>query len=81
MTYRIIERKDVNLEELMRLLKQTFWACNRSAEDVQTTIDKSICFCAYDENDRMMRSVTDYHSSALYETTQIITRNNGPIRK
>jgi ribosomal protein S18 acetylase RimI-like enzyme len=62
MTYRIIEKKDVDLEELTRLLKQTFWACNRSVEDVQTTIDNSICFCAYDENDRMVgfaRVVTD----------------------
>ena len=82
MAYRITEEKAVNTEDLMGLLKQTFWACDRPAEDVRTTIENSICFCAYDENDKLAgfaRVVTD-HVSVWYLCDVIVDeahRNQG----
>lgn len=49
----------------MYLMKQTYWATERSKEDVLTAMHNSICFGAFDEEGNLVgfaRVVTDYVS-------------------
>lgn len=61
----ISDKKDIRTEELMRLLKQTYWAQERQEEKVIRSLGNSVCFGAYDEWDRLIgfaRVVTDFVS-------------------
>ena len=63
--YYISTEKPINLDQLMSLLKQTYWAADRSAADVLTTLQNSVCFGAYDDADTLVgfaRVVTDFVS-------------------
>ena len=63
--YYISSEKPINLDQLMPLMKQTYWAADRSKADVLTTLQKSVCFGAYDESDTLVgfaRVVTDFVS-------------------
>ena len=49
----------------MKLMKQTYWAPERSEEDVLTAVKNSISFGAFDEEDNLVgfaRVVTDFVS-------------------
>ena len=63
--YYISAEKPINIDQLMPLMAQTYWAAERSKEDVLTTVQNSVCFGAYDENDTLVgfaRVVTDFVS-------------------
>ena len=63
--YYISTEKSINIDQLMPLMKQTYWAADRSENDVLTTIQNSVCFGAYDERDTLVgfaRVVTDFVS-------------------
>ena len=63
--YYISTEKSINIDQLMPLMKQTYWAADRSEDDVLTTIQNSVCFGAYDETDTLVgfaRVVTDFVS-------------------
>ena len=63
--YYISTEKSINIDQLMPLMKQTYWAADRSEDDVLTTIQNSVCFGAYDESDTLVgfaRVVTDFVS-------------------
>ena len=63
--YYISTEKPINLDQLMPLMKQTYWAADRSTTDVLTTLQNSVCFGAYDDADTLVgfaRVVTDFVS-------------------
>lgn len=63
--YYISAEKPINIDQLMPLMKQTYWAADRSENDVLTTVQNSVCFGAYDETDTLVgfaRVVTDFVS-------------------
>lgn len=63
--YYISAEKPINIDQLMPLMAQTYWAAERSKEEVLTTVQNSVCFGAYDENDTLVgfaRVVTDFVS-------------------
>lgn len=61
----ISDQKEINIDELMGLLKQTYWAPERPEEKVRQSLKHSVCYGAYDENHRLIgfaRVVTDFVS-------------------
>lgn len=63
--YYISTEKEINIAQLMKLMKQTYWAQERSEEDVLTAINNSISFGAFDEEENLVgfaRVVTDFVS-------------------
>lgn len=63
--YYISMKKPINIDQLMPLMAQTYWAAERSREDVLTSVQNSVCFGAYDESDTLVgfaRVVTDFVS-------------------
>lgn len=63
--YYISAEKLINIDQLMPLMAQTYWAAERSKENVLTSVQNSVCFGAYDENDTLVgfaRVVTDFVS-------------------
>ena len=52
-----------SLEEAVRLLSQTDWAANRSAESTDSAMRNSLCVCGYDSEGKLVafaRLVTDH---------------------
>ncbi len=63
--YYVSSQKEINIDQLMHLMKQTYWAPERSKEDILIAIHNSICFGAFDDADKLVgfaRVVTDYVS-------------------
>lgn len=63
--YYVSTEKNFNMDQLMQLMKQTYWAPERSEEEVLTALQNSVCFGAFDEMDNLVgfaRVVTDYVS-------------------
>ena len=63
--YYISAEKPINIDQLMPLMAQTYWAAERSKEEVLTAVQNSVCFGAYDESDTLVgfaRVVTDFVS-------------------
>ena len=62
--YQLIKgRENMKIDDIMELLSQTHWACKRSRETVERSIENSLCFGMLDENGRQVafgRTVTDY---------------------
>lgn len=55
--------KEIDIDQLIKLIKQTYWAPNRSKEDFLLAMNHSVNFGAFDENDNLVgyaRVVTDY---------------------
>ncbi len=63
--YYISTEKPINIDQLMPLMAQTYWAAERSREKVLTSVQNSVCFGAYDKTDTLVgfaRVVTDFVS-------------------
>lgn len=63
--YYVSTEKKIDIRQLMKLMEQTYWAPERSEEDVLTTVRNSISFGAFDEEDNLVgfaRVVTDFVS-------------------
>lgn len=65
---------EMHIDEIMGLLAQTHWACDRKKETVERAIANSLCFGIFDESDRQIgfgRTVTDY-ATMFYVSDVII---------
>lgn len=65
--------KDFNVDELMALLKQTYWAAERPKELVEKSLQHSVNYGAFDELGRLIgfaRVVTDFVS--IYYVCDVI---------
>ena len=65
MNYSILHGADkMNLTEVLALLKQTYWADTRSAEQVQKSMEHSQCYGVYLEEEKKLvgfaRVITDF---------------------
>ena len=65
MEYSIIEGADrIDLEEVIRLLKTTYWANQRSGEQIRKSMDNSVCYGVYLEAERKLvgfaRVISDF---------------------
>jgi len=66
-------QKDFNVDELMALLKQTYWAAERPKELVEKSLQHSVNYGAFDESGRLIgfaRVVTDFVS--IYYVCDVI---------
>ena len=68
MCYHIERGTDhLNIDSLKALLKQTYWANNRTDETIKKSVENSVCFCAYeDESDSLIgfaRVITDFSTT------------------
>ena len=65
MEYSIIEGADrIDPEEVIRLLKTTYWANQRSGEQIRKSMDNSVCYGVYLEAERKLvgfaRVISDF---------------------
>ena len=65
MKYRIIEGSEkMNIDEVVRLLKMTYWADKRPVEQIRKSMDNSSCYGVYlDEEKKLVgfaRVISDY---------------------
>ena len=65
MEYRIVEGMDsIRTEDVVRLLKMTYWADRRSAETVETSMRNSLCYGIRADGQENLagfaRVITDY---------------------
>ena len=56
------DKTKLNIAFIQNFLKDIYWAAGRTIEEVQTTIDASVCFGIYldDEQIGFARVITDY---------------------
>ena len=65
MEYKIVDgSKHMNLNEVFRLLKMTYWADKRSVEQIEKSIQNSSCYGVYLEDEKKLvgfaRVISDY---------------------
>ena len=65
MKYRIIDGSEkMNLDEVVRLLRMTYWADKRSVEQIRKSMDNSSCYGVYLEDEKKLvgfaRVISDY---------------------
>ena len=65
MNYRIVDSVDeMNLEDIVRLLKMTYWADQRSDEKIKKSIQHSSCYGVYIDGEQKLvgfaRVISDY---------------------
>ena len=65
MNHRIIEGSEkMNIDEVIRLLKMTYWADKRSKEQIEKSMRKSSCYAVYLDNEEKLvafaRVISDY---------------------
>ena len=76
--YRFIKGRELmQIENIMELLSQTHWACNRSRETVEKSIENSLCFGILDESGKQVgfgRTVTDY-ATMFYVSDVVVDKN------
>ena len=76
MNHRIVEgAENMKLEDIIRLMKMTYWANKRSPETIGKSVRNSSCYGVYaDGTDRLVgfaRTITD-HATAFYLCDVII---------
>lgn len=84
MEYRIVEGKEnIKLEDVVRLLKTTYWASSRPAEKIEKSMDNSTCIGLYVDGVEQLvgfaRIISD-HATTYYLCDVIIDegyRHNG----
>lgn len=70
--------ENMHLDEIMFLLSQTHWACNRKRDTVETALSNSLCFGIFDEDDRQIgfgRAVTDY-ATMFYISDVVVDKDH-----
>ena len=65
MKYRILEgREKIDIQDIIRLLKTTYWAAGRSNEQIEKSVLNSSCYGVYLEDERKLvgfgRVISDY---------------------
>ena len=75
------DKSKLQIDIIHRFLTETYWAKGRTVDEVETTIDNSLCFGVYlnDEQIGFARVVTDYTVFAYLMDVFILPqyRNNG----
>jgi GNAT superfamily N-acetyltransferase len=73
------DKNRLNVPFIQNFLKDTYWAKNRTIEVVQTSIDNSLCFGIYLNNDQIgfARVITDLVSIAYFMDVFIIEEHRG----
>ena len=57
------EKSKIQIEQVEKLMQQTYWAAQRSMDVMKKAIENSICYCIYDKNRMLVgfaRVITDY---------------------
>jgi len=57
------DKTKLQIEEIKKLMEQTYWAKKRSKEIIEKTIEHSACYGVYDQNEQQVgfaRVITDY---------------------
>ena len=65
MNYRIIDGAEkMNLEDIVKLLKMTYWADKRPEEQIERSVQNSFCYGVYHEDEKKLvgfaRVISDY---------------------
>jgi GNAT superfamily N-acetyltransferase len=73
------DKSKLNVPFIQNFLKDTYWAKNRTIETVQISIDNSLCFGIYYENEQVgfARVITDLVSIAYLMDVFIIDEHRG----
>lgn len=73
------DRAKLNVPFIQNFLKDTYWAKNRTIETVQISIDNSLCFGIYFDNEQVgfARVITDLVSIAYLMDVFIIDEHRG----
>lgn len=73
------DKTKLDIHFIHNFLKDTYWAKNRTIEVVQTSIDNSLCFGIYLENEQVgfARVITDFVSIAYLMDVFIIEKHRG----
>lgn len=75
------DKSKLQIDIIHRFLTETYWAKGRTVDEVETTIDNSLCFGVYlnDEQIGFARVVTDYTVFVYLMDVFILPqyRNNG----
>ena len=73
------DKNKLNVPFIQNFLKDTYWAKNRTIETVQISIDNSLCFGIYYENEQVgfARVITDLVSIAYLMDVFIIDEHRG----
>src|SRR6187402_3138925 len=73
------DKQKLNLPFIQHFLKDIYWAAGRTIEEVQTTIDASVCFGIYlnDIQIGFARVITDYVVFAYVMDVFIIEEHRG----
>lgn len=79
MNYRIIDGiEEMKLEDIVRLLKMTYWADKRTVEQIEKSIHNSSCYGVYMEDEHKLvgfaRVISDY-ATTYYLCDVIIDRD------
>ena len=67
------DKSKIQIEQVEKLMKQTYWAAERSVDVMQRAIANSICYGIYDKNQMLVglaRVVTDY--ATVYYVCDVI---------
>ncbi|ALM07129.1 acetyltransferase [Sediminicola sp. YIK13] len=80
-TYISTNKEDLDIPKIHRYISEdSYWGKGRSLEDVQKTIDNSLCFGLYSETDEQLgfaRVVTDFVVFAYMMDVIIFDSNQG----
>ena len=73
------DKTKLNVPFIQNFLKDTYWAKNRTIETVQVSIDNSLCFGIYYDNEQVgfARVITDLVSIAYLMDVFIIDEHRG----
>ena len=73
------DKTKLNVPFIQNFLKDTYWAKNRTIETVQISIDNSLCFGIYYDNEQVgfARVITDLVSIAYLMDVFIIDEHRG----
>ncbi|MES2812465.1 MAG: GNAT family N-acetyltransferase [Bacteroidota bacterium] len=73
------DKDKLNLPFIQNFLKDTYWAKNRTIETLQTSIDNSLCFGIYLNNEQIgfARVITDLVSIAYPMDVFVIEEHQG----
>jgi hypothetical protein len=73
------DKSKLDISFIHNFLKHTYWAKNRTIEVVQISIDNSLCFGIYLENEQVgfARVITDFVSIAYLMDVFIIEKHRG----
>lgn len=73
------DKTRLNVPFIQNFLKDTYWAKNRTIETVQVSIDNSLCFGIYYDNEQVgfARVITDLVSIAYLMDVFIIDEHRG----